>query len=387
MLNLSQVSSSAWVQQALPVLLVALLTTLNGCAGENRTAKKLAEDSSAAQSAESQLTLNQAILEQVDEKGRLIWKVQAQQASYLRNRQVASVLKPTGELYQDGQLVFRVTADQGEVQQDGQTIFLKGQITATDVREGVVLRGQELEWRPQEDVLIVRHQITGTHAQLEAAAQEAKAYSRSRRILLIGQVKAKTKDPELQLVTEQLEWKVAEKKLLGTKPIQIDRYEDGTVTVQAIADSWNIDLAAKRATLKPNAQVTSLDPPMQTISNSLVWNVKAETVISDQAMNIIHTGQEMMLTGERGKLDLNQQIADLSGNVRGVGKKNQSQLSADYLRWFIPSQEMQAEGNVHYRQADPPLNLSGAKAFGKLQDQTIVVSSGQTERVVTEINP
>ena len=45
---------------------------------------------------------------------------------------------------------------------------------------------------------------------------------------------------------------------------------------------------------------------------------------------------------------------------------------------------MEANGDVVYRQVDPPASFSGQKAVGKLQEQNIEVSGGN---VVTEIVP
>lgn len=99
---------------------------------------------------ESNLIFNDITLDQVNEKGQPIWKVKAKQALYSKDKKVAQVQKPEGELFQDGKLVYKISAQQGEVQQDGKQLFLKGQIVATDPRNGVVLRGSELEWQPQK---------------------------------------------------------------------------------------------------------------------------------------------------------------------------------------------------------------------------------------------
>lgn len=92
----------------------------------------------------------------------------------------------------------------------------------------------------------------------------------------------------------------------------------------------------------------------------------------------------MTLRGNRGQVDLEKKIVVLTNGVEGIGSKNRSQIYATQLTWNIPTQEFNAEGNVIYQQAKPPLSLTGPRAVGKLQDQTIVVSGG---RVVTEIIP
>lgn len=378
-------------RQALPVLLVALIASISACGDRTRTAAKIAEDSSTAKQAKASLIFNDVTLEQVDEKGRLLWKVEAKQARYSQDEKTAFVENPQGELYQDGKLVFRVVAQRGEVQQDGKQIFLKGEIVATDVQDGAVLRGKELEWRPDKDELIVRNTLTGTHEQVNAVANEGRMYSRERRMQLEGNVAATVTDPKLQIRTQKLIWYMKEKTIVGPEPVEIDRYaedREDVVIQQARGNSAEVNLEEKIATLKQEAYLVSVEPPMEVTSDVVTWNLAIDRVASNAPVNIVHTEQQVTLTGDRGHVDLDKQMAYLTGNVRGIGEENQSELGADTVTWDFPTQEMEAVGNVTYQQVDPPLNLKGAKAVGRLQDQTIVVSSGNTNGpVITEIIP
>jgi lipopolysaccharide assembly outer membrane protein LptD (OstA) len=120
----------------------------------------------------------------------------------------------------------------------------------------------------------------------------------------------------------------------------------------------------------------------------MTWNLQNQTVVSDQAVRVVHQQQQVNLTADRGQLDLQQRTFYLTGNVHGVGQRNQSKLDAEQLTWNIPTQAIMAEGNVVYDQANPPLHLKGPKAVGTLQGQSVVISGGETGgRVVTEIIP
>jgi LPS export ABC transporter protein LptC len=375
--------------RSLPIttlLLLVLLVGTSACGGEKnkRTADKLAQDSSAVQSFENNLTFNDVTLEQVNEQGKLLWKVKAKQARYSKDQKIATVQAPEGELFQDGKLVYKIKARTGEVRKDGQTILLKEQIVATDVQSGAILQGNELEWQPKEDILWVRNNLTGTHPQLQASAREAKAYSRSRRMEFFGQVVAKSKDPALGFKTEHLVWQIAQQLVTADKPVQIDRYTGEVVTDQALGNQAEVNLKTKVATLKQDAQLSLADPPLQIGSNSMVWDLNAQTVASDQPVQVLHREQQVTLTGNQGRVELEPRIFYLTGNVQGQGQRKQSQLAADQLTWYIPTQQIDATGNVVYSQVDPPFNLKGPRASGTLQDQNIVVSGG---RVVTEIIP
>jgi LPS export ABC transporter protein LptC len=383
-LKLSSLRSYSFA--ALQLGLMIVLLGLSACGGpkKSQTADKLAQDSSAAQNFDNNLTFKDVTLEQVDEKGRLLWKVKAKQARYSKDQKVATVQNPAGELYQDGKAVYKIQAQSGEVRKDGQTILLKGQIVATDIQSGAIVKGNELEWQPKVDLLLVRNNITGTHPQVQAAAKEAKVYSRARRMEFFGQVAATSKDPALGFKSEHLIWEIAKQLIVVDKPVQIDRYVGTVVSDRAVADQAEVQLKTKVATLKQNAQLSIADPPLEIASNSLVWNLTNQTVVSDQRVDVLHREQRVAISANQGRGDLEPRIFYLTGNVQGKGERNQSQLAADNLTWYIPTQQIEATGNVVYTQADPPFNLKGPKASGTLQDQNIVVSGG---RVVTEIIP
>ena len=48
---------------------------------------------------------------------------------------------------------------------------------------------------------------------------------------------------------------------------------------------------------------------------------------------------------------------------------------------------MEALGEVVYQQNNPKFTLSGIKAIGKLEDNTLVVTGSENKRVSTEIFP
>ncbi len=368
---------------AVGILSVILLSSVGAC-GRGNQAQNPPKNSTPTGQIDSNLTFQNVTSEQVDEQGRLLWKVKAKQARYTPDQKIAQIQDLSGELFQDGKLVFRISAKRGEVQQDGRKILLKDQIVATDTQDGVVLKGQELEWQTKDNILIVRYNLTGSHRQLDASAQEARVYSRERRIELMGQVVATTKDPVLRLKAEQLTWRVPQQLVTTTRPIEITRPVSKTESDRATGEQAEVNLKTKVATLKQNAQLRLISPPLDVSSNAIVWNVANQTVASDQPLRALHREQAVTVTADRGQADLQKQIFYLTGNVQAIGQRNQTQLNASLLTWYVLTRQVEAEGNVSYRQANPPLNLSGPKAFGKLDSQTIVISGG---RVVTQIVP
>ena len=116
-----------------------------------------------------------------------MWKVKAKEATYSKDQKVAQLQSPIGQLFQDGKPVYNITAQTGEIEQDGEKLFLKGQIVAKAPLHNLVLRGNELEWRPKEDLLIVRNKLTGNHPQLQAVAHFRLIVTKAKKLQIEGQ--------------------------------------------------------------------------------------------------------------------------------------------------------------------------------------------------------
>ncbi|MEH2271778.1 MAG: LPS export ABC transporter periplasmic protein LptC [Nostoc sp.] len=336
---------------------------------------------------DSNLTFFDVTLEQADEVGRPIWKVRAKTAKYTKEKQIGQAESPYGELYQDGKVVYQIKADVADIEQDGKQLFLKGKIFATDPSNGIVLQGNELEWRPKEDLLIVRNQINGTHKQLQAVAQEARVKTREQRMEFSGGVVANSADPQLQVRTEHLIWNIKEEKLIGDRPIQIDRYKNNKISDRGKGNSAEVNLKTKIATIQKNAQLELLDPPVQIASNSMTWNMNAETATTNSPVRMFHRVENLTVTANKGEMKIPQKTVYLTGNVNAIGQRRQS-LRSNTLTWYLDNKLVEAQGNVIYRQVDPPLNFAGETAVGNLQTENIVVKGGSSSgRVVTEIIP
>jgi LPS export ABC transporter protein LptC len=380
-------SSLLSVRPCILFLTLSLVIGLAACGGQNRTSNKSPAENRSPQDADSNLTFFDVTLEQADEVGRPIWKVIAKQAKYTKEKQIGQVETPYGELYQDGKIVYQVQAEKADIEQNGKQLFLKGKIVATDPSNGIVLRGNELEWRPQEDLLIVRNQINGTHKQLQAVAKEARVKTRTQRIDFSGGVVANSQEPPLQIRTEHLIWQIKDEKLIADRPVQIDRYKNNQITDRGRGDTAEVNLKTKIASITKNAQIELLEPPMQIASNSMTWNLNTEIVTTNAPVRVFHRAENVTVTANQGELKIPQKTIYLTGNVNGVGQKRQS-LKSNTAIWYLDNKLMEAQGNVVYKQVEPPMTFTGEKAVGNIQTENIVVSGGNSQgRVVTEIIP
>ncbi|NJO77406.1 MAG: LPS export ABC transporter periplasmic protein LptC [Cyanobacteria bacterium RM1_2_2] len=367
-----------------PLSLLLVISLAGGCrTPANRSAEKLAEDSSAAQKLDTNLAFNNITLEESDDQGQTLWKVRAAQAIYTPDQKLARITSPTGQLYQDGKPIYRIQAQRGEIQRSGDRIVLRGEVIATDTESGAVLRADQMEWQPKQDLMTLRGNLRGSHPQMQLSANQAKISNRQQRIELFGKVNAITTEPKLRMQGEQVVWQVKDEKVMSDRPVKVQRLQGDQATDQGTANRAEVDLAKKTAHLKQNARLTVLEPPLQIDGNSLIWNVDKQTLVADQPLTVVQRQQQITITANRGRMEMKPEIAYFNGNVQAAAP-NQARLTSDDLTWKVGSQEVTALGNVVYVQPDPPATLRGGKAVGKLQNQTVVVSGG---RVVTEIVP
>ncbi len=336
------------------------------------------------------LTFNDVTLEQANAEGEIVWKVRAPSATYNDEKKITYLETPTGELFQQGQLVYKIESQKGEVHGDGSKIILQNQIVATEVTNKAVIRADELEWLPAEDLLVVRNNVQGTHPDIQITTNEARLQSQLQRMELLGNVVATTqKNPVLQMRSEGVVWQMDTDEIISDRPVQIDRYlcenpQNCPASDKAVGDRGQLNLKTNILTLEQQVQITLSQPAITINSDLMRWNIPAQSVTSERRVTIVNPQQQLTLMGDRGTLELKSSIVNLAGNVSGVRERPASEFKADRMTWVIPTEEFQAEGNVFYRQADPPFTVTGPKAVGKLQDQSIVITGGD---VVTDVIP
>lgn len=338
---------------------------------------------------QTNLSLNNATLEQSNAEGILLWKIQVDEAQYSPDRKKANLTAVKGNIFQDGEIVLQVKADRGEIYRDGAEIFLKENIVAVDPRNKAVLRSNEVEWRPKESLLIVRQNLEGSHPQLETTAKEGKYNTREQKLELTGDIVGTSEQKGLQLKTDHLIWEIPQQRILGDRLLNLTRFQDKVITDRLVAKRATVLLDKKQVLVKENIEFKSLKPPVQVATNEIIWHYKTRQVYSNQPVTLIQYQDNVTVSGNQAHVNLAENVAYLKGGVKGVSLTNEAKLYANNLTWNMTSQIIEALGNVIYEQnQNPKFNLTGEKAVGTLIDNNVVVTnSDRQERVVTEIFP
>jgi LPS export ABC transporter protein LptC len=353
---------------------------MSGCS----TTKPKATISPKPSPIEAKLQLDNLSFEQVDKQGKPWWKVRAERGEYAPDRKIAKVTNLDGDLYQDGKVILRVKAKTGEIEQGGDKVVLRGDVVAKETRNNLVILGQEVVWQPKEDILTIRDRVQANHPQFQANASEGKYFSRKQQMDLTGKITGLYNEPRLALQTERLTWLVKQQQVTGDRPVQLQRYQSQQITSQVTANRFDTALARKIVNLQGKVQLNAVNPQIQVNGDAFSWNIDRELVTATQPLTILHQQEAAIFNANTGALDLKASTATLTGNARGTTTRNNANLRADRLVWQMTSQQIVGTGNVVYQQTSPLIKFTGTRGVGKLQDQSIVVSSDGKQQVKTE---
>ena len=335
------------------------------------------------------LKLDDLVLEQAGDDGQLLWKLKAKKATYNRDKKEGEILDLSGELYQDGKPAFKISAKRGSILGDGKVLMLKDNIVAVAIKDGVELKGNEMEWKPKEDLMTIKNKFTATHKKMNLEAKEGQYFSRKRQANLSGKIVADVKEQKLKLQTEKLTWLLEPETVESNSPIAIERTPEKGVVDRAKAEKGSYNLKTNVAKLETNVTIAMAKPNLNITGQELTWDTKQQIIMAPKPMTAYSPADQVTISGDRGEVKLKERIAYLNQNVKGSSQKNQSNIATDRLTWFLDSQTFEAEGNIVYRQANPAANLVGKTAKGNLNTQDITISGGNEtdNRVIIDIVP
>jgi lipopolysaccharide assembly outer membrane protein LptD (OstA) len=337
--------------------------------------------------------LNALTLRRTDNQGRPLWQIEAKTAKYQNNQgQVQSLV---GQLYEAGKPVFRLQSPTAQIRQQGDQLLIVGSTTVTDLRGKGVLTAQEFLWRPATGTLIARQQPKLVYPVVQVTANEMQADSRQQQVLALGKVQADS-PLGLRLLTERLNWQIPQARLMagasdagsnasGNPGVRLFQLTGSGKGNTAEGDTLSYDLKTQAVQLQSSqsvAQIQLVQSKLTITGQSFTWQIPQQRLASDRPLAVRSGKSAVNVTANSGTLDLATEKAVLNGNVRAIGQKQQSVLTTDQLTWLIPTQRVEAVGNVLYQQQQPRFTVRGGRAIGLIDEQQVSVSGGG---VVTEI--
>lgn len=361
---------------------------LVSCQGNNQNPQEI-NDNDTNREVEQGLVLYNSTIEQSNANGDTLWRISTEKAIYSQDNQSAKIEKIVGNLFENDEIILKVSADNGEVTKEGKEIFLRGNILVIDPRNQAEFRGEEVVWKPEENFLVItgKDQIKASHEKLVVTAKEGIYNTQNQVLELNKDVLATTNKPTLQLKTQHLYWQIPQDKVIGNKPLNLLRFEDNIITDKLDTQQIEVDLNTSVAVISGNVEYQSVKPSLQAATTRIIWYYGDRIMESNQATQLIQPDQGTNLTANIVKFNLAENQVYLQDGVYGYTKDNDTEIYADQMLWNVDSQEINAEGNVFYKQLNPDVNLKGVKAWGNLKDKNITVQGNDNTKVITNIYP
>jgi len=339
------------------------------------------------QKSQAQFSLNRATLEQSDNKGLPLWKIEVSSTIYSPDNQKVEVKNVRGNLFQNGKIVLEISSREGEIYRNGQEVDLKDNIIAVDPRNKITINANRMKWTPKTGILTLWDDFTAYHEDISISGTKALYQSKTQVLNIFGKIFGISSNHKIELKTDHLQWLVAQHKIIGDHPIQLIRYQDKLITDLLNAKRIEMNIQQNTILSQETLNFKSIKPTVDVLGNNFLWNYKDRNVISKQPAQFTDYKQNMTVTGNQSFFDQNKQLLNLKGNFHAISLKNQTQLYAQEGIWHLQSKIIDASGNVDYRQIHPQLHVVGERAVGILQNNNVIVTPHAGGKVMTEFYP
>lgn len=223
--------------------------------------------------ATQQLTFQSLNLQQVGADGKILWKLQAQQAVADPKTRRVQVQKLVGELYDQGKPRYRVEAAQATVLEQGETLDIRGQITATDTQDKTRIITQELLWRPQPQELVLKGNLEFRQPKIQVRAQEATIRLRDNHLALRKKVQVTNQKPALNITGEALDWRWQKGQIEALQPVKIIYTPQ-----QLVVNAGRGQMDLQNQVLQLTQGVDAVSQRGQLRAQAVEWRIPAQAV-------------------------------------------------------------------------------------------------------------
>ncbi|NJL51825.1 MAG: LPS export ABC transporter periplasmic protein LptC [Hydrococcus sp. SU_1_0] len=281
------------------MLLINIAVVITGC----QSSQPDVDQVSSASRLDTELVLNNAVLEQSNEQTNTVWKIKADNIVYSEDKQIATLDKVVGNLVQDGIVILKISAESGKIKDQGNLILLNDQVIASDPRNDSVISSKAVEWRPRENLLLIKAKLTGTHPNLKVVADSGTYFTDIEKLAIQDNVIVTTQQPALQLTSDRLEWNIPQEQIISPGSIELVSYDKNqTILDQLVSDRAELNLTQHQAILNKNIELITSDPQLQVATDFLTWNYQDRLGKTDRPIQIVDRDVVLTLQAIRENL-------------------------------------------------------------------------------------
>ncbi|MEL7520357.1 MAG: LPS export ABC transporter periplasmic protein LptC [Cyanobacteria bacterium J06553_1] len=360
------------------VIVLVLVLVLRTC-GASRELASL----DSGEKIDAELTLQAVTLEQPDEAGNLLWRLEAESVNYTPDNQRAELLNLDGEFFQAGEVIYTVTADEGEVQQNGETLYLRGSLVATAKEGDLTLEGEKLKWQPKQDLLVMGafeggdFELVDEEALVEneAAAVDEGAASRAA-VRSVDDLLAATETTAKKWEVANAEQIIAEQASAENVPVK-----GFNPQFEAIAQIISVSNKKNQVSLQGGVLAKSKETPWLTFeSDSLSWFTQREVIEANNPLKVEqYAGEDYAALTDRmvggvGKAQLDQSIVSLSQSVRLDALTQPLTVVSESAVWDVTAETVALDNPVDIEQPEQKITASANQATLDLAEDLVVLT-------------
>jgi LPS export ABC transporter protein LptC len=217
---------------------------------------------------------------------------------------------------------------------------------------------------------------------IRTRAEQGSAYPGERRLELRGQVEVESERDNLRLQAQRVEWLPEQRLLQAEGQVKVELLEgQGSLW----GDRLLVDFGQAQMQLEnldPTQPVRAeyRDPDLELAASRFLWQFGVGEVQAVGAVEVYAPLQALRLSGGQLRAPLPFAELRLLDNVKAKAEQTGQELEAQEIRWRIGSTQLQAQGNVRYRQPGQALTVRGNQGILDWQANTArIQGNSQTQ--------
>ncbi|MGY2977861.1 LPS export ABC transporter periplasmic protein LptC [Thermostichus sp. OS-CIW-31] len=217
---------------------------------------------------------------------------------------------------------------------------------------------------------------------IRTRAEQGSAYPGERRLELRGQVEVESERDNLRLQAQRVEWLPEQRLLQAEGQVKVELLE-GQGSLQGerlLVDFGQAQMQLENLDPTQPVRAEYRDPDLELAASRFLWQFGVGEVQAVGSVEVYAPLQALRLRGEQLRAPLPFAELRLLDNVKAKAEQTGQELEAQEIRWRIGSTQLQARGNVRYRQPGQALTVRGNQGILDWQANTArIQGNSQTQ--------
>lgn len=217
---------------------------------------------------------------------------------------------------------------------------------------------------------------------IRTRAERGSAYPGERRLELTGQVEVESERDNLRLQAQRVEWLPEQRRLQAEGQVKVELLE-GQGSLQGerlLVDFGQAQMQLENWDPTQPVRAEYRDPDLELAASRFLWQFGVGEVQAVGSVEVYAPLQALRLRGEQLRAPLPLTELRILGNGQAKAEQTGQELEAQEIRWRIGSTQLQARGNVRYRQPGQALTVRGNQGILDWQANTArIQGNSQTQ--------